>query len=426
MTHPRRKRSFASRLRRELCRWLPALLLVFGLAAAGCAPKGEASAPEEPSTERPTEAEPGGEDAAEAEEEDEEDLPPVETVRLKRGEIETVLRFSTNLEAESEVQVFSQAARLVTELEAEEGDRVKKGQLLLRLQDDEQRSALARVESQLQKARREYQRQQNLFAQELISEQAINDATYEVEQLELAVEDARRELGYTEVRAPISGTVTGRHVNLGDHITVNQHLFDIVDFDTIVARVYVPERELRRLRLGQTARLFAGALDRRDPETADDVDEPSAEAQTADARTADARTGRVIRLAPIVDPRSGTVKATIGIPRHQGLLPGMYVEVEVVTDVHRDALLVPKRAVIYDNTQAFLYRVTEDLRAERLRIRVLLEDREHIEPAPGTGLGPGDEIVVAGQAGLKSGVRVRRVAAPQAAAPQAAAGDTSP
>jgi hypothetical protein len=97
-----------------------------------------------------------------------------------------------------------------------------------------------------------------------------------------------------------------------------------------------------------------------------------------------------------------------------------------VTDVHRDALLVPKRAVIYDNTQAFLYRVTEDLRAERLRIRVLLEDREHIEPAPGTGLGPGDEIVVAGQAGLKSGVRVRRVAAPQAAAPQAAAGDTSP
>lgn len=431
MTHPRRKPSFASRLRRELCRWLPAWLLVLGLAAAGCAPKGEASAPEDSSTERSTEAEPGGEDAAEAEEEDEEDLPPVETVRLKRGEIETVLRFSTNLEAESEVQVFSQAARLVTELEAEEGDRVKKGQLLLRLQDDEQRSALARVESQLKKARREYQRQQNLFAQELISEQAMNDATYEVEQLELAVEDARRDLGYTVVRAPISGTVTGRHVNLGDHITVNQHLFDIVDFDTIVARVYVPERELRRLRLGQTARLFAGALDGGDPAAAVDTDEPGADAPIADARTAGARTagawtGRVIRLAPIVDPRSGTVKATIGIPRNQGLLPGMYVEVELVTDVHHDALLVPKRAVIYDNTQAFLYRVSEDLRAERLRIRVLLEDREHIEPAPGTGLGPGDEIVVAGQAGLKSGVRVRRVAAPDAAAPGTAGAHTSP
>lgn len=318
-----------------------------------------------------------------------EDLPPVEVATLGRGPIESVLRFSTNLEAESEVQVFSQASRQVTNLLVEEGDRVRRGEVLVRLQDDEQRAELARIESQLSKARREYERQKNLFSRELISEQAMNDATYEVEQLEIGVTDAQRMLGYTEVAAPISGTVTTRHVNLGDTITVNQLLFDLVDFDTIVARVYVPERELARLKLGQEARLFSNSLG------------------------SEARIGEVIRIAPIVDPRSGTVKVTVGIPRNQGLLPGMYVEVELVTATHEDALLLPKRSVVYDENRAYVYRLVEEAEGDtqgytvdRMEIEVLLADRELIEPA-GDALKAGDRVVIAGQAGLKDGTQVR-------------------
>lgn len=361
------------------CLALLTLLLLLSI-TAGCSNEGQALEAEGSQDSDRTEGKKGDK------ENDKEELPPVEVVELGRGPIESVLRFSTNLDAESEIQVFSQAARLVTALEVEEGDRVAKGQVLVRLQDEEQRSELARIESQLAKARREYQRQQSLFAQELISEQVMNDATYEVEQLELALGDAQRNLGYTEVRAPIAGTVTGRHVNLGDHITVNQHLFDLVDFDTIVARVYVPEKELGRLRGGgQSARVFSDSIG------------------------GEARSGKVIRIAPIVDPRSGTVKVTVGIPRNQGLLPGMYVEVELVTDTRDDALLVPKRAVIYDQNQAFLYRVKDDSTAERLRVAVVLEDRENILPGT-TGesqLAVGDRIVVAGQAGLKDGAKVR-------------------
>ena len=379
------------------------VLLLLLAAVAGCSNTGEA-----------LEADAAGQDSA-AEKKDgdggdrEKELPPVEVVRLGHGAIEAVLRFSTNLEAESEVQVFSQAARLVTQLRAEEGDPVRKGQVLLRLQDEEQKSELARIESQLNKARREFQRQESLFARKLVSEQVMNDATYEVEQLELAFDDARRNLSYTEVRAPISGIITGRHVNRGDHITVNQHLFDLVDFDTIVARVYVPEKELARLRVGQAARLYSASIG------------------------GEARSGEVIRIAPIVDPASGTVKVTVGIPRHQGLLPGMYVEVELVTDTREDALLVPKRAVIYDQNQAFLYRLRDDMTAERLRIAVLLEDRENVMPAIGDDaigdavsdpsragdLAVGDRIVIAGQAGLKDGAKVRLAAelGPTAAGP---------
>ncbi len=374
---------------------LLALVLLLLVSVAGCK-QGEASETEgEKKDAAATEKKQDGEAG---EEEKEVELPPVEVVSLERGAIEAVLRFSTNLEAESEVQVFSQAARLVTQLRVEEGDRVRAGQVLVRLQDEEQKSELARIESQLEKAQREFRRQENLFDQELVSEQVMNDATYEVEQLELALGDAKRNLSYTEVQAPISGTITGRHVNLGDHITVNQHLFDLVDFDTIVARVYVPEKELVRLGVGQAARLFSASIG----------DE--------------ARAGEVIRIAPIVDPASGTVKVTVGIPRNQGLLPGMYVEVELVTDTREDALLVPKRAVVYDQNQAFLYRLRDDMAAERLRIAVLLEDRENILPAVGGpsgepsadgALAVGDRIVVAGQAGLKDGAKVRLAGQPR-------------
>ncbi|MDH3743513.1 MAG: efflux RND transporter periplasmic adaptor subunit [Acidobacteriota bacterium] len=323
-------------------------------------------------------------------EEDEEEAVPVELVTLERGPIETVLRFSTNLEAESDVKVFSQAARKVRSLLVEEGDEVRKGQVLLRLEDDEQRTALARVESQLAKATREYTRQTDLYEKLLISEQTFNEATYEIEQLELALKDAQRNLGYTAVRAPISGTVTARLVNIGDQVTPNQHLFDLVDFDSIVARVYVPEKELARLRPGVEARIIA------------------------EAAGGEARRGTVDRMAPRVDPKSGTVKATVTVPRSEGLLPGMYVSVELVTDVHTDAVLVPKKALIYDGDQIYVFRVKEEerddlkegeWRVERLLIEAALEDRHNIEPAG--VLEAADRIVVAGQAGLKEGSLVR-------------------
>ena len=254
------------------------------------------------------------------EEDDEEEAVPIEVVSLERGKIESLLRFSTNLEAENEVQVISEAERKVTRLLVEEGDDVKKGQLLVSLQDEAQRTEVARVESQLAKAKREYDRQTNLWEQKLISEETYTEATHTLEQLELALRDAKRELAYTEVRAPIKGTITERFVNVGDQVTVNQHLFDIVDFDSIVARVYVPEKELHRLKPGQVARLFA------------------------EAAGAEARAGAVDRLAPRVDPKSGTVKVTVAIPRGENLLPGMYVTVELITEVHEDAVLVPKKA----------------------------------------------------------------------------------
>lgn len=311
----------------------------------------------------------------------EEEAIPIEVAALGRGAIEAVLRLSSNLEAERAVQVFAEAPRRVTELLVEEGHNVRKGQVLLRLQDDEQRSAVAKAEIGLKQSRRDFERTKDLHQQKLVTEQVYNEAAYAVERAEIALGDARRALGFTEVRAPIAGVVTDRLVNLGDHVTVNQPLFHIVDFDSIVARIYVPEKDLSQLRQGHSARLRADALGRLSFK------------------------GVIDRISPVVDPKTGTVKVTVATPRQEGLRPGMYVDVELVTSVHDDALLVPKRALVYDNDQAYLFRLKEGRVVERLTVSAVLENTDFVEPAG--GLRAGDQVVVAGQSGLKDGGRVR-------------------
>jgi membrane fusion protein (multidrug efflux system) len=310
-----------------------------------------------------------------------EEAVPVEVVALGRGTIESALRFSATLEAERDVQVFAEAQRRVLELRVEEGDAVRAGELLIRLQDDEQRSALHKAEVELRQAKREYDRQKSLYDRQLVSEQVFNDAALIYDQAEIAMEDARRNLTYTEVRAPFAGIVTERLVNVGDYVTLNQPLFRIVDFDSIVARIYVPEKELPFLATGLDARL------------------------TAEAIGGASFVGKVDRISPVVDPGTGTVKVTVATPRQEGLRPGMYVEVELVTAVHENALLLPKRAIVYDNDQLFVFRLGDERRVERIKVEPVLEDVEHIEPAG--GLVEGDQIVVAGQASLKDGALVR-------------------
>lgn len=370
------------------------ILLILSLAQVGCGGSDEANAStgesgdaeNQTASNSPDADDKDGEKGKDGDEDEEakEEAVPVELAELSLGPIESVLRFSSNLEAESSVQVFSQAKRLVTDLLVEEGDRVRKDQVLLRLQDDEQRSALAKTQSQLEKEQREFEQQKRLFEQKLISQQMFNDATYELEQLKISFEDTQRELTYTEVRAPIGGTITGRLVNLGDQVQIGQHLFDLVDFDSIVARVYVPERYLHQLRTGLAARLSSQSTD-------------------------EFHRVSVKRISPIVDPKSGTVKVTVSVGGLAGMRPGMYVDVDLVVATHAEAVLVPKRAVIYDNDQMYVYMVDpeaeeEGKRVKRVFIQPSLVDKFHIEPID--GLAVGDRIVVAGQAGLKEGALI--------------------
>ncbi len=322
---------------------------------------------------------------------------PVELVTLETGPVQEMLRASTNLEAERAVAVYAKTTGLVEERRFEEGDRVREGQILIRLEDDEARNAVLKAEAELAKAQREFERQKKLHAENLISDQEFNNGSYEIERLGIVLADAKLALAYTEIRAPITGTVTARMVDRGQLVNPSQHLVDIVDFDSLVARIYVPERELARVREGQDALLQSQALG----------------GVTFDAR--------VLRVAPTVDPKSGTVKVTVAVGAQPGLRPGLFVDVQLITATQDEALLLPKRALVYDADRTFVYRVGDDLVARRVLVEPALVDRDHVVPAD--GLARGERVVIAGQAGLKDGALVK-IPSTTPAAPTATAAKT--
>jgi membrane fusion protein, multidrug efflux system len=305
----------------------------------------------------------------------------VEVATIARGPIESTIKYSTYLEAEEEVRVLARTSNRVAELLVEEGDEVSQGDILLRLDDDVQKTAFAKAQVRFEKARQEFERQKSLFEQKLVSEQAFNDTQFEFRQLELALEDARRELDHTEVRAPISGTVSRRLARKGDLIAVNQHLFDIVDFNSIVALIHVSERNLPDLRLDLPARVVPTAL------------------STTEIA------GYVKRIAPIIEIKSGLIKVTVGFPDTSQLRPGMFVIVELVTARRSDAILISKRALVYDGELTYVFRLLPDRKVERVPVEPRISDRFNIEPA--CSFQEGDEIVIAGQTGLKHGAKVR-------------------
>src|SRR5688572_32613727 len=172
----------------------------------------------------------GPSDAKDAKKDVKDEALPVEVASIARGGIEATIKNSTHLEAEEDIKVYARTANRVTELLVEEGDEVKKDQVLLRLDNDIQKTVFGKAQTGLDKGRLDFEREKSLFGQKLISEQVFNNAKFELRQLELALEDAQSQLEYTEVRAPISGRISQRLVKYGDLVNLNQHLFDIVDF----------------------------------------------------------------------------------------------------------------------------------------------------------------------------------------------------
>ena len=300
---------------------------------------------------------------------------PVDLAEVVRGPIEDVIKASNHLEAEQEIRVLSRASNRAVELLVEEGDVVKKDQLLLRLQDDDQKTTYDKALSQLNQAKADFKRQEGLFKDDLVSQRDFDDVKYRVEQQQLALDEAQRQLDFTEIKAPISGTIVNRLVKLGDQVSPGQHLFDIIDFESIVARVYVPEKHLTNLRVGKEARITAQSMGERVFE------------------------GSIKRIAPVVDSNSGTVKVTLAVKTEGILLPGMFVDAEIIVDRRPTALLITKRAIVYDNDQMFVFRLGESNRVKRVLVTPVLADKDHVEPAGGFEVG--DQIVIAGQTGLK-------------------------
>lgn len=314
-------------------------------------------------------------------EEDEETVRiPVEVVAVETGTVTAFYSTTATLEADREARVVPRLGGTIVELLVEEGDQVEQGQVLARIDDARYRLELMQAQANMSRLRQEYNRNQEMYRQDLISAETFERLKFEYEAQKAQFELAELELSYTDITAPITGVVSERMIKVGNTVNTQDPVFVITLLDPLLATLHVPEREMSRLEVGQQAALHADAL------------------------AGDRFEGRIARISPVVDADTGTFRVTVEVRDESGRLkPGMFGRVRIVHDTREQALLVPVQAVMIEDSRVTVF-VVEDDKVERRN--VVLGYRNNGDYEIVEGLEQGERVVVTGQASLRDGSTV--------------------
>ena len=316
---------------------------------------------------------------------------PVKAELVVRKSISQYIVTNTTLEAERWIDVLAKSSGLVTGVLVEEGALVTTGNVLARLERKEIEIELQEAKLDLGNAAKSFERTSNLRQQKMIGDEEYEKAQYQLEASRLRLQKAELSLANTEITSPIEGVVTTRNINVGQTISQNQTVFRVGDFDPLLAYIYVPERDLGKIRAGQRVVIYTESF-------------PDEEFEAA-----------VKRISPVVEAASGTGKITIEVSTtDRKLKPGMFVKVYLAVLTHGDALVIPKKAVVIEREQYAVF-VAREGTAVRTPVEQGLSEGDYVEIL--SGLNEGDRIITVGQESLQDGSAVRIVGEAVASAP---------
>jgi len=319
---------------------------------------------------------------------------PVEVAKASRRAVAASYTGTAPLEARAEAQVIAKVSGVALDVMVEEGQHVRAGQTLVRL--DSARAALQAAQSaaQLRKLEANYSRSRQLAQQKLVSANDNDQIRFDLENARAANNAANLELAYANVAAPISGIIASRSIKTGNFVQINTPIMRIVDVSRLEAVLNVPERELATLKAGLPVLL------------------------AVDAMPGKTFVGTVDRVAPVVDSGSGTFRVICTFDGGGQLQPGMFGRIKIDYDQRADALVVPRVALLEDEGDPAIFVVRGD-KTTRTPVKLGYMDGEWAEVR--SGLKQGDQVVIAGKAALRDGAVVQVIGQPSAKKAVAAA-----
>lgn len=319
---------------------------------------------------------------------------PVEVVAVARRPIAASYAGTAPLEARAESQVVAKTSGVALTVLVEEGQQVRAGQVLVRLDPDRARLQAAQSAAQLRKLEANYNRSTQLSKQQLISANDLDQLKYDLENARAINRLANLELSYANVVAPISGVIASRSIKTGNFVQINTPIFRIIDNSRLEATLNVPERELATLKPGQPV------------------------AMQVDALPGETFTGHVDRVAPVVDSGSGTFRVIAAFDNKGVLQPGMFGRIKIDYDQRADAIVIPRAALLEGEGDPAVFTVRAG-KAQRVPVKLGYVDGAWAELVSGLKLG--EPVVTAGKVALRDGSAVQVLGQPQKKAAVAAA-----
>ena len=207
----------------------------------------------------------------------------------------------------------------ITRINAEVGDRVKKGHLLGTLDNERETILVNRVSLQLEKLRRDQKRVEKLVKENIQPQETLDNLNFSIQEANLSLLEAQKNLRETRLIAPFSGTIVERLWEKGATAIQGTPAFVLIDADALEVKLGIPEDRLESVRVEQQVDVY-----------------PLAAAN-------ETFSGTVLRLHPAVDPQSGTVEVIVSLKPNAFLKSGMFVRAQIHTNHKAQATLVAKK-----------------------------------------------------------------------------------
>ena len=311
---------------------------------------------------------------------------PVQAIPVIVGELVDDITAVGTVVANESVRIRTEINGRLLKLNFNEGQEVQKDQLLVALDDGEQRAQLAAINAELRTEKQRFLRSKELYEQKFISKEALDLQAGTVDRLAAGVQEADARLQKTVVTAPFSGVIGLRKVSLGAYLQAGDDIALLEDISSVKVDFRVPEVYLAKVRPGQSISVVVDAF----PNTVFE--------------------GKVYAIEAGMDSetRTALVRAKLGNKAGK-LRSGMFARVSLVMAQKKNALSVPEKALWPQGTENFVYKVI-DGKVELTKVELGQRTPGYVEILKGLSLG--DLVVTEGQMKIRDGTRCRRYLRP--------------
>lgn len=294
-------------------------------------------------------------------------------------------RLDGEVEAINKATVSAQTGGTIQKIMVDVDDFVEKGRLIIQLKDVSQQASLKKAQAaekeaiaHLANAKSEHKRMKDVYAKKVVSKAKMDEATHNLsaakarlESTRANLDEAHEQLSYTRVKAPYSGIVTQRHVEVGETVQPGHKLMTGVSLDKLRVNVDVPQSLINKIRVFGKAFVFTEAAMGSKPV---------------------AVLVEKITIFPIADRASNTFKVRLDLPPGiGGLFPGMFVKTALVTG-EKQVLMLPQQSIATRSEVTAAYVVTEDGSIHFRHVRTGAERDDMLEVL--SGLSAGEKVAL--------------------------------
>lgn len=320
-------------------------------------------------------------------------VPSVEVTQVKTLRIQDDAQAVGTLRSRQSVTLRPEVSGRIAQIGFADGAQVRRGQMLVQLDDVLQRAELSQAQAQLSIAQANLKRNQELVAQNFVAQRVLDESQASLQVAEAQVALAQARLQRMRVTAPFDGTVGLRGINLGEYVKDGADLVNLEDTSALLVDFRLPERYQARIKSGQSVQV------------------------QLDAVPGQSFVARVQAVDPLLDAngRSVAVRAVLPPSPAGDLRPGMFARVLTVFSVNEAALVVPEEALVPQGGKQFVFRLEKEGEGDAAKLvskrtEVQLGVRQGAQVQVVAGLAAGDTVVVAGQQRLqRDGTAVRVV-----------------